>query len=549
LMCLQRETAKRITAAEIFQTAKALVTGDFSAYPSVEVTKAWENISFACHTIVPRAYPTFLDKYEKAHQLAGNVMNNALEWLADRVPGREHATTVVIFNPLSWDRTDPVRVDISAVPFEHIRVVDEKGHVIPSQVAGEDKLVFIAGDVPSLGYRSYYLVDESGTAKKMERETGKEWVEAFESEHYIITPGEGGVKSIIDKEFNKELLNTAKWYGGEWTSFHTDARGASESIDFEPKPWKYFERMSGHLSGWKCTDSGPVYVTWETSKFAAAHCKTRLRVTLYRRIKRIDFSLFVTDNDGAVNREQRIMFPVNTANPKICYEVPFGVVEAGDSEPFCYIRKGMFSLNSDEIPAHPREVQNWIYAAGNGVGITLGTPVGACAFRDFGPDTETYPVISPVLIANTTGKQGDLIQTGDFRFDFSLKSHETGWENGYKFGIGSQVPLIAVLKRESSIPAVLPSSKSFLAISPGNYMLSTMKKGEGNENIIIRFYETEGVEGDAEIFCNFHVGGACRTDMIEKKNGDLNVVDNQVNVPSGRFSIETIMLSGMSGNQ
>ena len=184
--------------------------------------------------------------------------------------------------------------------------------------------------------------------KRWNPEIGETWDKAFESEYYRITPGNGGLNSIIDKEFNKELLNTEKWSGGEWTSFHTDARGASEYIDFEPKPWKYSERLSDHHPSWKCVESGPVYVAWETDEIAAKHCSVRLRVKIYRTIKRIDVTVFVVDNDGTVNREQRILFPINTANPQINYEVPFGTID--DCIFFCSIGLAIFFISIEIAP-------------------------------------------------------------------------------------------------------------------------------------------------------------------------------------------------------
>jgi len=542
LMSLQREAAKMLTTAEIFHTIKATQKGDYSEYPAIKLSQAWENAIYACHTIVPRAYPSFLKKYENAHEVAQFEMNSALQWLADRVAGRTNSTTIVVFNPLSWVRTDPVTVDISALRMNNIQVFDEKNELVPSQVTTDGKLVFIASDIPSIGYKSYYLVNKTRSEIKPEPEIGKEWTKVFQSEHYKISPGKGGLKSIYDRDFNKELLNTDKWLGGEWTSFYTDARGASESIDFEPKPQKYFERMSQLPSDWKCIESGPIYVTWETGDVVATHCKPKLLVTAYRNLKRIDFTAFIAENDDTVRREQRIMFPISTNKPQIAYEVPFGVVETGKSEAFDYVRKGMFSVNPPEIPAYPREVQNWIYAAGEGIGITIGTSVGASAFKDFGPNPEPYPIISPILLANTTGLEGSLLQPGDFRFNFSITSHEEGYQNGYKIGIQSQTPLIAILKKENSISPKLPRSKSFLEISNDNCILSAMKKAEDNDNIIIRFYEVEGKIANTGIRCDFNIKEAFRTNMIEMNSGKINFSGNKIVVPTGKYSIETLMI-------
>ena len=117
---------------------------------------------------------------EAAILQGGQILRESLRNIAERVRHPDtKATTIVVFNPLSWTRDDIVRVHVtlygdvapSAIQDyrKGMRLVDAQGNDIPFDVEAYSEnmsraltLVFPARNVPSLGYKAYYLEPFNG---------------------------------------------------------------------------------------------------------------------------------------------------------------------------------------------------------------------------------------------------------------------------------------------------------------------------------------------------------------------------------------------------
>ena len=538
----QRTAGKLLPMAETFQTVKSSIQGNFAEYPTAVLNRAWNDAVYACHTMVPKHAPApdaiMGEKYRQAAETGQREMLNAMKWIAERVRPAGRGVPVIVFNGLSWPRTDPVTVNLPSELGNKAFVQDDKGRMIPCQIIGTNKLVFVADKVPSIGYSTYYLSAADDQAIPVAFPLGQQWTTPFESDFYKVTPGEGGLASIVDKEFGKELLATNRWLGGEWTTFATKAMGACEGYDGNPHPEMFSDRSSMHRPAWTCEETGPVYVRWGTSTMQSTNCQVKLTVTLYLHVKRLDMAVTVLGNNKAFGVEQRLMFPIKTAVEEIAYEVPFGVVEPGNSEPFVFVKKGAFTSPA-AVPSEPREVQNWVSVTGDGVGITIGTPVGAFAFRDFGPKAQKSPMLSPILLACTKGLEGNLLQPGDYSFEFSLYSHPVGYRNGYRLGIQSQNPLVSVLPGKMSSTVLLPASISFFTPQSDHVVVSTVKKAEDDNAVVMRLFDLEGKSGDVRVQSLFKVLDARVTDLLERKGRSAIRSPESFTVPIRPWGIET----------
>lgn len=96
----------------------------------------------------------------RAAEVSGDILGDALERLAAKIPTR--GRTIVVFNPLSWPRTDAVRIlsrllKVGAPPYDIVDTIT--GEKIPYQVLDGDarysRITFIAKEVPALGYKTY----------------------------------------------------------------------------------------------------------------------------------------------------------------------------------------------------------------------------------------------------------------------------------------------------------------------------------------------------------------------------------------------------------
>lgn len=168
-----REGSRLLTAAEKFATFDALQQGSFKNYPQTSFTTAWENAIYPDHgwggkygALTDRAFRT---SFEKARSIASDILSISMNNIAARIHFSKSAIPVVIFNPLSWERTDVAKFTLDAEGNEQNQfiLVDEKGIEVPYQLIDEHQIndkkdevltfLFVAEKVPSVGYKTYYL--------------------------------------------------------------------------------------------------------------------------------------------------------------------------------------------------------------------------------------------------------------------------------------------------------------------------------------------------------------------------------------------------------
>jgi transposase len=121
----------------------------------------------------------------------------------------------VVFNPLSWDRTDVVKRQV--VPpagysdFSHFTLRDDAGKETPFECTGSGRpgpatLIFVAQGVPAIGTRTFLLEYAGGPAAgKTAANT-----EAMENEFLRATFGKGGIKSLYDKRQKWQAFRTVR---------------------------------------------------------------------------------------------------------------------------------------------------------------------------------------------------------------------------------------------------------------------------------------------------------------------------------------------------
>jgi alpha-mannosidase len=113
-----------------------------------------------------------------------------------------------------------------------------------------------------------------------------------------------------------------------------------------------------------------------------------------------------------------------------------------------------------------------------------------------------------------------------------------GWEYDY--------PLIATSVTAHS--GLLPSSHSFISVSPENVVLTAVKKAEDAKGLVFRVYEWAGKTSITEFHVPATATGATVTNMSETPEGAaLAVVDNVVKVPIHPYEILTVRVNYPSG--
>src|SRR5436190_1483957 len=113
---------------------------------------------------------------------------------------------LLIYNPLSWNRSDVVRL---APPDASKRIVSIKvasGSPVNFDTDAEGNAVFIAKNIPSMGYATYEITTVLG--KPVNTLKPSPGLSADNSRFTVALNAEGTIRSIRDKSTNRELVNT-----------------------------------------------------------------------------------------------------------------------------------------------------------------------------------------------------------------------------------------------------------------------------------------------------------------------------------------------------
>jgi len=576
-----REGYNLLVNAERFALIASLLDPEDRPYPQRELADGWEGLIYPdhgwCGERTLETMRIFNARLQRAHDAGEAVYDASLRYIADRVRrSKAHGIAVVVFNPLSWERTGPVSCTVrfhrgEARP-DALGLVSKEGRPTPCEwtvdstyddgTVREATVCFVAEQVPSIGYTTHYVSDapplRAGRRSYVLR--GR----VLGNQFYRIELGDHGIRSLVDKETGAELLDTRKFEANELLMLGVG------TIPFWPFEYTFYpdnrrtETLEnlGRLAGGMEVESvrAGAVKTVIGLRGESADVKVYQEIALYHAIKRLDLSTEIRWN-GARKRELRLAFPLRQSpTAQTSYDVPFGVVEVGKNE-----------MGSPM----PREVQNWVDVSENGLGVTLA--VGATCLndiRDITTDPVSEPMIQPVLLTTLLDLEipGQAehpwwTQPGYHEYHYGLTSHGGSWRDNWRFGWEFSDPLRAVVVRDQedagseidlytdsdppekrrSVPRTvtygsLPGEFSFCSIAPENLVVSTIKKCDDDDSVIVRYFDMEGRDSPAELRFFRPASSVEQTNLIEEEASPLAGEGNALQLPSAPYSIDTVKL-------
>ena len=178
-----------LVQAEIFSAIATLTTQ--SPYPQVELTQAWKQTLFnQFHdilpgTAIPEVFVTANQDWAAAKATAERVLDGAIAALIQAVdwpqPPVSGAIPIAVFNSLNWERTEVVTLSLPDTESYPGQIWNTDGQPVPCQLSQvrpevspgisaeqpplQDVLLFVAADVPPVGYRLYWLIPTEDTRR------------------------------------------------------------------------------------------------------------------------------------------------------------------------------------------------------------------------------------------------------------------------------------------------------------------------------------------------------------------------------------------------
>ncbi|MDJ0847805.1 MAG: glycosyl hydrolase-related protein [Myxococcota bacterium] len=213
-----------------------------------------------------------------AWMLTAALLGGELEALGLAARSDRHAR-IVVYNSLSWSRTAPVEATIDAEWLERGFFLRRAGSRRPVayQRESSDEIVFIAEDVPPLGYRVYELVPRRPRRRSGPRVRVRKGRLVNRFYDVRVDPVDGRILGIRDRRARRELVG-----GGRSFDFNSLIKAHNVDDFF----WGSHQAIAPAASTTTSRSSGPVFGRITITR--PDHPLSRTEIVLYHRLPRVD---------------------------------------------------------------------------------------------------------------------------------------------------------------------------------------------------------------------------------------------------------------------
>ncbi|MBM4084594.1 MAG: hypothetical protein FJ272_07370, partial [Planctomycetes bacterium] len=533
--CRRAENA--LTAAEkLCSWQEALGLG---RYEPKGLDAAWERLSYPHDHNVGGRHGEINDvvrlrKAQEAHVTATDAIEEAVVSITTHIAYQRPETPVVVFNPLSWERTDMVEtyLEFWPKPVGGMALRDSAGRDVPVQILSVEKhgnmsrvtFLFLAEKIPPLGYATFYATPLEKAFVSPPRMCLS--ASSFENDFFRGELAGGWLKSLQSKVAGCETVGVGPHFFNEVVALEDVAEDVDEK--FTGQQW----RASEHATHVEVVENGPLRGIIRVHG-RLMHSTLEQDIVLYAHLPRLDLTTRI-DWEGRRNTQVRIAMPFNVPGGQITYESAYGHVTMPEDEmPNTYRGSG------------GRFTGKWIDVSNAEQGISLASRLG-CHSLD---GTSVYPII----LRNAYSCGTPFLwypQYGQHTFDFSLLAHRGGWRDAHSFRLGWEFnnPLrigrMCTARPIRPIPGktFLPEIGSFCQIDAPNVLLTTVKKAHDGKGYILRLVEVEGNATDATLHFGRPVASAWEADLLERDMTRLPVAGSALQVRVSPYGIHTVKI-------
>jgi alpha-mannosidase len=488
----------------------------------------------------------------KAHEASRTLLRRGMEALA-RTISADGDTEFAVFNPLSWARTDIVRVTLPAGPLREakgrLKVIDRRlGSEAKFQAIGDDAILVVAANVPPMGYAVFSVRREEGEATNPKAEpmkTNHAGDSILENRFYRLTVDRktGGIASVIDNETGRELVDTScPWRLNAY--IYEQPEGGRKAVDDMTKRTT-FHRWSPERGEAKAEWDGPVARSLLVKSVPKMCRSLEQRIILYDDVKRIDL-VNILDKEETFDPEAvYFAFPfwVGEGRPVKEGQSPSGAVpvnvrfEIADAD----MAPGAEQLPGTTLDWHT--VQHWVEFSGKDARVVW-SPVEAPLVQ-FG-DINTGKWLTKLDLKNawvfsyamnnywmTNFKAS---QEGRVEFRYSLTSLPPGPAAGgavgavgverevsSRFGWEVHTPLAVVWLPARNKGQFTARAESFVSIDQPDVIIQALWL-DADGTPVARLREIAGVATDARISCAALLGAAAGPIPVHLKPFEIKTV-------------------------
>lgn len=504
-------------------------------YPQRKISTAWDKIlTNQFHDILPGSsiasvYPEAWDDAEIALNQLNSAKNLALKGIMTKADTSGSGIPLVVFNPLSFVRTDKVEADVDfGTPTASVKVYDTNNTEIPVQIMGTNgntvKINFAAANIPSMGFKVYRVEAAAQGSYSTGLSIGSNVIENnyFRVE---ISSSTGNISRIFDKINNKEVLAGGE---GNVLQVYNDTPAEYDAWDMDKDDFAttVTPTQINTVSSITMVESGPNKATYKVTKNWSGSTFNQY-ITLYSNINKIDIRMEADWNE--YHKCLKVAFPFNVTAPTATYEIAYGAFERSTA------RTTSFDAARFEVPGH-----KWADLSNNGYGVSILND------SKYGWDTFGSRMRLTLLRSPQSPNNGPTADVGHHEFTYSIYPHSGDWKSANTVSKAYELnyPLTAV--QTTAHTGSLGKAFSFMSINAPNVIISAVKKVEdpASNDLIVRLYESQGASS-TQTTINFagNIISASEVNLLEDYVAPATATGNQLSTTLGKYEIKTFRLS------
>lgn len=485
-------------------------------YPQAPLTQAWKKVLFnQFHDIlpgtsIPEVFTEANQDWQWAQTTAQEIRDRHLQAIAQAIalppPPTADARPVVIFNDLTWTRSQVITLappDPSVLAWT---IYDERGQRVPSQGDREGNCLFLAKDIPGVGYRLYWLCPESQEKSSAIHANLEGFILENDDLRVEINPHTGDIDRCYHKPTQREILQGAgnqlqafRDWGQYWDAWNIDPNYAQHPL----------------------APSRLLSIAW----LEKGLIQSRIRV-----VRQLEQSIFTQDyvldsHGGLLKIETQVdwqetqvlvkaAFPVTPDHDLVTYEIPYGAIARPSN------------------PQTPADQAKWEVPALRWADLSdRKADYGVSLLNDckYGYDAQPH-CLRLTLLRSPQWPHPDC-DRHVHRFTYALYPHGGNWQTAKTVHQGYELnqPLIAIIPATTSAKADLPPKAQLLGLPAKHLILSACKRHESDPHRwLLRLYDAYGVPSNLSLNSPLGLTLGTRLNLLEDAIAEDRPVDTSI---------------------
>ena len=494
-------------------------------YPTEALRDAWIRTIWQQHhdgitgTSTLKANDYSYNEYYLANRIFAQQLMNAAGAVSQVLDTQTEGIPMVVYNPLSHERTDIVEGSIkcSQHPYD-MRVIGPDGMEVLSQIIGYDEkmgqLSFIfAATVPSLGYAVYDVRLGERSELSSSLEADKNTRQLFNGRYRVTINANGDIQKLYDETKSRTLINSA--IRQQLIYDHEDTWPAWEIsyTDVCRTPSAYV----GGDADIQLVEDGPLRKSFRISRQTAGSTFIQyVRVTALS--DRIDCVNEV--NWQTPERMLKVNFPFYFSTSKDTYDISLGTIQRG-------------TRTSDEYEVCGHQ---WADHSSSTYGVSI---LNDCKYGWDKPDTKSLRLTLQHTPSCKNYDHQANMDIGPNVYTYSIFPHDGKWSEQTQMEAAHlNQPLVGFVapKHEGRVGRTLP----FVSVSTDKVSIKALKKAEETDELIVRVYEWTGQDQqDVTLQFPAEILSAREVNALEDEVCQLSTVSSQLTFDIGHYQPKT----------